>query len=106
LLLAVDDRPALAGVAAGTSAVFWQLGGLLAPLVVAVVFLLAVGGYRAAAPVVSLLGKTHLEVCHHRFGQKQQAFMVQTGRDLPKANCGQWTSEKPPAEWAQRRLPL
>jgi hypothetical protein len=108
--------------------------------VVAVVFLLAVsGGYWAAAPVTPLKTeiedtqndfegpdyetlppipdgapsmqsvyweKRHPEVCHYRFGQKQRAFMAQTGGDLRKANCGQWPFEKPPTEWAQRRLPL
>jgi hypothetical protein len=51
LLLAVEDRPALAGVAAATSAGFWQLGGGLAILVVAMGF--QRGGWRAAGRTVA-----------------------------------------------------
>jgi len=51
LLLAVEDRPALAGVAAATSAGFWQLGGGLAILVVTMGF--QRGGWRAAGRTVA-----------------------------------------------------
>jgi len=51
LLLAVEDRPALAGVAAATSAGFWQLGGGLAILVVAIGF--QRGGWQASGRTVA-----------------------------------------------------
>ena len=51
LLLAIDDRPAASGAAAAASAGFWQLGGGLALLVVAVGF--QRGGWRAVGRTVA-----------------------------------------------------
>jgi hypothetical protein len=43
--------------------------------------------------------KRQPEMCHYRFGEKQRAFMAQTGGDLTKSQCGQWPFEEPPKEW-------
>ncbi|WP_178915857.1 DolP-mannose mannosyltransferase [Natronomonas gomsonensis] len=51
LLLAVEDRPAASGAAAAVSAGFWQLGGGLAILVVAMSF--QRGGWRASGRTVA-----------------------------------------------------
>lgn len=101
--------------------------------VVAVVALLAVaGGYWAIAPVTPVKDeiaatqaeldgpkyetlppipegapsiqtiyweKRQPEMCHYRFGEKQRAFMAQTGGDLEKSQCGQWPFDEPPKEW-------